>query len=101
MLPVAGKPLLRRLVDAFKHEGVNDITVVGGYRAEAIDTGGIRVVVNERYDETSELGSLACAIDAGSDAPEAGVVISYGDLLFRSYILRDIPPVRHEKGVCL
>jgi phosphoenolpyruvate phosphomutase len=90
MLPVAGKPLLRRLVDAFKQEGVNDITVVGGYRAEAIDTRGIGVVVNERYDQTSELVSLACAIDAGSDASGAGVVISYGDLLFRSYILRDL-----------
>jgi phosphoenolpyruvate phosphomutase len=90
MLPVAGKPLLRRLVDAFKHEGVNDITVVGGYRAEAIDIGGISVVVNERYDETSELGSLACAMDAASDASDADVVVSYGDLLFRSYIVRDL-----------
>jgi phosphoenolpyruvate phosphomutase len=89
MLPVAGKPLLRRLVDAFKHEGVNDITVVGGYRAEAIDSRGISVVVNERYSETSELASLACAIDQ-SDPFDGDVVISYGDLLFRSYIVRDL-----------
>ena len=39
MLPVAGKPLLRWLVDGFKTHGVNDITVVGGYRADAIDVG--------------------------------------------------------------
>jgi phosphoenolpyruvate phosphomutase len=90
MLPVAGKPLLRRLVDAFKHEGVNDITVVGGYRADAIDTRGITLAINERYVDTSELASLACAIDAGSDHSDADVVISYGDLLFRSYILRDL-----------
>jgi phosphoenolpyruvate phosphomutase len=86
MLPVAGKPLLRWLVDAFKHEGVNDITVVGGYRADAIETRGITLAVNDRYAETGEVASLRCALDA----LETDAVISYGDLLFRSYILRDL-----------
>lgn len=86
MLPIAGKPLLRWLVDSFKKESINDITVVGGYRADAIDTAGIKLVVNERYSETGELTSLACAIDA----LDADAVISYGDLLFRSYVLRDL-----------
>jgi phosphoenolpyruvate phosphomutase len=86
MLPIAGKPLLRWLVDSFKNERINDITVVGGYRADAIDTAGIKLVVNERYAESGELSSLACAIGSlDSDA-----VISYGDLLFRSYVLRDL-----------
>jgi phosphoenolpyruvate phosphomutase len=84
MLPIAGKPLLRWLVDSFKKEHVNDITVVGGYRVDAIDTAGVKLVVNERYAQTSELASLACAV-AGL---EADTVISYGDLLFRSYVLR-------------
>ena len=62
MLPIAGKPLLRWLIDGFKKESINDITVVGGYRADAIDTAGIRLVVNERYAQTGELASLACAV---------------------------------------
>ncbi|MET5021609.1 NTP transferase domain-containing protein, partial [Burkholderia pseudomallei] len=41
MLPVARNPLLRWLVDGFKKQAVNDITVVGGNRAEAIDTSGV------------------------------------------------------------
>ncbi|MGH8303614.1 MAG: isocitrate lyase/phosphoenolpyruvate mutase family protein, partial [Steroidobacteraceae bacterium] len=86
MLPIAGKPLLRWLVDAFKKESVNDITVVGGYRADAIDTAGIRLLVNERYERTGELASLACAVDA----LESDTLISYGDLLFRSYVLRGL-----------
>jgi phosphoenolpyruvate phosphomutase len=86
MLPVAGKPLLRWLIDSFKKESINDITVVGGYRADAIDTAGIKLVVNERYAETGELASLACAVEA----LESDTVISYGDLLFRSYVLRDL-----------
>jgi phosphoenolpyruvate phosphomutase len=86
MLPIAGKPLLRWLVDSFKKEHIDDITVVGGYRADAIDTAGIKLARNERYADTGELASLACAIDA----MEGDTVIAYGDLLFRSYVLRDL-----------
>jgi phosphoenolpyruvate phosphomutase len=95
MLPIAGKPLLRWLIDGFKKEGVNDITVVGGYRADAIDAAGIKLVVNERHAETGELTSLSCALDAlDSDA-----LISYGDLLFRSYVLRDLLESRADFAV--
>lgn len=97
MLPVAGKPLLRWLVDAFKKQSVNDITVVGGYRADAIDTAGVKLVRNERYGETNELASLACAIDTLKN----DTVISYGDLLFRSYILRDLVESEAEFSVVI
>lgn len=86
MLPIAGKPLLRWLVDGFKKHGINDITVVGGYRADAIDTAGIKLAVNQRYFETDEVASLACA----ASSLESATVISYGDILFRSYVLRDL-----------
>jgi phosphoenolpyruvate phosphomutase len=86
MLPIAGTPLLRRLVDAFKKQGIDDIHVVGGYRADAIDTSGINLVVNERYAETDELASLACAVEP----VDADTLIAYGDLLFKTYVLRDL-----------
>src|ERR1700761_9202913 len=95
MLPIAGKPLLRWLVDGFKKENINDITVVGGYRADAIETAGIKLVVNERYAETDELGSLSCAVDS----IDSDVVISYGDLLFRSYVLRDLTASKADFSV--
>jgi phosphoenolpyruvate phosphomutase len=86
MLPIAGKPLLRWLLDAFKREGVNDVTVIGGYRADAIDPAGIRLLINGRYEHSGELVTLACAVEGlGADT-----VICYGDLLFRSYVLRDL-----------
>jgi phosphoenolpyruvate phosphomutase len=92
MLPIAGKPLLRWLVDGFKSEHINDITVVGGYRADAIDTAGVKLVINERFSETGELTSLAC----GVESLDSDVVISYGDLLFRSYVLRDLVESKAE-----
>jgi phosphoenolpyruvate phosphomutase len=97
MLPIAGKPLLRWLVDGFKKESINDITVVGGYRSDAIDTAGIKLVVNESYADSGELSSLACAIDA----VDSDVIISYGDLLFRSYVLRDLVESKAEFSVAV
>jgi phosphoenolpyruvate phosphomutase len=86
MIPVAGKPVLRRQVDKFKKQGINDITVVAGYHADAIKVQGARVVVNEAWQDSGELASLACAREAiGNDT-----VLIYGDLLFRTYILHNL-----------
>ena len=86
MLPIGGRPLLRRLVDEFRKQGINEITVVAGYKPEAIDVPGVTLVVNRAYDTTGELSSLVCAQAGFSD----DMVVLYGDLLFRGYILRDL-----------
>ena len=86
MLPVAGVPMLRRQVDKFKKQGINDITVVAGYRHDAIDVQGAEILVNEDWEATGELASLACAMENFS----ADTVVIYGDLLFRSYMLHNL-----------
>ena len=86
MLPIGGKPILRRLVEELKKQAVNEITVVAGYRAEAIDTAGISLVLNPDYQDSGELASLSRAESCFGD----DTVILYGDLLFRNYILRDL-----------
>jgi len=86
MLPVAGVPLLRRQVDKFKKQGINDITVVAGYRHDAIDVQGANIVVNEDWETTGELASLSRAVEGFSE----DTVIIYGDLLFRSYMLHNL-----------
>ena len=86
MLKIGGKPLLQRLVDEFKKQSINDITVVAGYKSEALDINGIELCMNDFHESTGELYSLACARDKFNN----DMVIMYGDLLFRSYILRDL-----------
>ena len=86
MIPVGGIPLLRRLVDKCKKRGIDDISVVAGYKAQSIDVGGINIIVNDNYASSGELRSLHCALSTLTD----DMVIMYGDLLFRSYILRDL-----------
>ena len=61
MIDVRGEPLLQRLVRTLNESGLRDVTVVRGYRKEAIDLAGIEAVDNDRFDETGEAASLACA----------------------------------------
>jgi phosphoenolpyruvate phosphomutase len=98
MLPVGGKPLMRWLVDAFKKEAINEITVVAGYKAEAIDTPGVKKVLNEQYATSGELVSLAAAADAGP-LFESDLFVTYGDLLFRQYILKDL--LQQDAEICV
>ncbi|MGE0484793.1 MAG: phosphoenolpyruvate mutase [Gammaproteobacteria bacterium] len=86
MLPVNGKPLLHRLVEACKRVHIDNVTVVAGYRAESIEAPGIERVVNDAYDTTGELTSLACARASFRD----DMVVLYGDLMFRGYVLRSL-----------
>ncbi|HUL42367.1 MAG TPA: phosphoenolpyruvate mutase [Burkholderiales bacterium] len=95
MLLVAGRPLLQRLVDEFKRQSFNNITVVAGYKAQAIDMAGVEIVQNLSHAESGELVSLVCARDAIGD----DTVVCYGDLLFRSYILRDLLETPAELAV--
>jgi phosphoenolpyruvate phosphomutase len=86
MLPIGGKPLLRHLVDKLKKVNLNDITVVTGYKAETIDVPDLKLINNPDYTTTGELASLICAKSHFND----NMLVCYGDLFFRSYILRDL-----------
>jgi len=86
MIPVGGKSLLRRLLDVFKRQDIHSTCLVAGYKAESIDVGGITIKINEQYKSTGELTSLLCA----REHFQKDMIITYGDLLFRDYILQDL-----------
>ena len=86
MVDIRGKSLLQRLVESLNGCGVRDVTVVRGYRKDAIALRGISVVDNDRYADTGEAFSLAAAAQA-IDGP---TLVCYGDVLVRSYILETL-----------
>ncbi len=107
MLDLRGRPLLRRLTQSFNDCGIRDITVVAGYKSDAIDLSNIRKVINKDYATTGEIASLAEALDTLN----GDCVVSYGDIVFRRHILElllqsegdiavvvDAQPQRNEPG---
>ncbi len=85
MLNINGVPLLQRLTMEFKANGITDINIVAGYKSEAINIDNVKIINNSDYDSTNELSSLYCAMESFTD----NMIVIYGDLLFRNYILRD------------
>ena len=83
MIDVRGEPLLQRLVRTLNRSGLHDVTVVRGYCKEAIDLAGIEAVDNDRYEDTGEAASLACAYNR----LYGPCLVSYGDILFRRHVL--------------
>ena len=86
MLNIGGKTLLSRLMNSIKKAGINKTVVIAGYKQESINAPGLEKRINENFETSDELSTLICAQDDFSD----DMVIVYGDLLFREYILRDL-----------
>ena len=86
MLDIRGQPLLHRLLSTFRECGLGDLSVVRGYRKEAIDVPGTATFDNDAYDDTGEVASLAAAGERLAGA----CVVSYGDILFKRYILEGL-----------
>lgn len=83
MVPVRGQSLLGRQVEALGRHGVSEISVVTGYREDAVAVPGIRKVENPAYENTGEARSLALALTQG----EGDTIVSYGDILYRPFFL--------------
>ncbi len=86
MINIGGKTLLRRSIDELKKLGINNTTVIAGYKANAINIPGINKRINKQFKNSDELTSFACAEKDFSD----DMLVFYGDLLFRGYIMRDL-----------
>ena len=83
MVDIRGQPLLSRLVSTFNEGGIRNITVVRGYKKDMINLASLKYVDNDGFAETGEAATLAHA----RDALHGPVIVSYGDTLFRHYIL--------------
>lgn len=86
MVPIAGKPLLEHILDAYRSANVRDLVVVRGFAKAAVTVQGASFVDNDAYATTGELASLAAA-KSSLDGP---CVVSYGDVLFKKYVLDEL-----------
>lgn len=86
MVLVNGQPLLHRLLAQFRGEQMKEVVVIRGFARDQVTAPGARFVDNEEYAGTGELLSLQKA----ADLLEGILVISFGDILFRKYILQNL-----------
>jgi choline kinase len=87
LVELEGRPLIERQIAALRRGGVDEIGVVRGYRAEAIDYPGLSYFANERWAETNMVMSLATAARWLRAGP---VMVSYGDIFYRGELVRGL-----------
>ena len=95
MLEFGGQTLLGRLIKTFQDSGINDITVVTGYKSEKINLPNVNYVKNKFFRETSTLESLICAKEKINDS----TIISYSDIIFQNNILKKLIETEHEISI--
>ena len=86
LLKVKGKTILSTQIDEFNLIGIKDIAVVRGFKKEKIAFPNVKTIDNDEYENTTELYSLFLA----RDFIKEDTIISYGDIVFKDYILNDL-----------
>jgi phosphoenolpyruvate phosphomutase len=82
MLDIKGKPLLQRQVEALNEAGVKDISVVVGWKKEAVDLPNLKV-----YDASGSTGEMASLLKAAAELKRRTLVL-YGDILFDGELVK-------------
>ncbi len=95
LVTVGGKTILEHLLEAASSIGFKEIVVVGGYKAKELESYPIEVIHNPYYETTNMVRSLFCAKEYFSD----GFILSYGDILFRPKILRELAGLTNDISV--
>ena len=88
MLPLAGKPILQRIVETFRKAGITDISIVRGYNAEKINFPDVKYYNNDDWANTNMVASLFCAepeFDGSDD-----VLVAYADTIHEPKVIKQI-----------
>jgi len=93
LIPVAGKPLLQRLIKTLKTAGINEILIVVRYKAQMIREffgNGERFGVKISYVQQSKDKGTADAVRAVENAVEEDFLLVYGDLLVEDETIKRV-----------
>lgn len=83
LVEIDGVSVLDRQLRILHSREINEIVIVGGYRADLLRDKGARVRLNPRYEETNMVWSLFCA----EDDMDEELIVSYGDIIYSGEIL--------------
>jgi len=95
MLKFGDKTLLQRQLDAYKKNGIKDISLIRGYKKEKISYKGIKYFENNDYKNNNILNSIFYA----EKVINGNIIISYSDILFDSSVVERALSSDHDISV--
>ena len=97
LVKLFGKSLLEWQIEKFKKFGINDISVVTGYKKELISFDGIKIYHNENFEKTNMIETLFCAKKEINET----VIVSYGDIIFEDNVLQKLIESKDDFSVII
>jgi histidinol-phosphate/aromatic aminotransferase/cobyric acid decarboxylase-like protein/choline kinase len=96
LLQVGGRTVIQWIIDALLENGVNELTVVTGYRAQELRTyldtvypeQAITYVHNDRYARTNNIYSMALALQESTI--DSDILLVECDLIFEPSVIRRV-----------
>jgi len=86
LVQYAGVPLLEYQLEAADSAGINEIIVIGGYKAESIKYPNIKKIVNNEYATTNMVYTMFKAIELFDG--KSDIIMAYGDIIYEKSILK-------------
>jgi len=86
MLELHGKSLLQRNVETLRQLGLEQITVITGYQAAAVNLEGIAKIFNPEFSR----GHILHSIMQARELFDQDLLILYGDILFEPFLLQKL-----------
>lgn len=86
LVELAGRTMLDRQMAVLRASGIDDIVLVGGYRADQLVGLSAQVLVNEAFDRTNMVHSLFCAATALDGSED--ILIAYSDIVYEARVLK-------------
>lgn len=82
LVPVNGKPILIRQIENLKANGIDDITIVSGYKADALEA-----AVHEKYPEIKIVESVDYATTNNMYSAYLGIKAMFTDGIIRPFYM--------------
>ena len=102
MVKVNGKPILFKQLDNLIENGINDITIVLGYKSEMIIQeidkryNQVKFIINEFYYETNNMYSTYLA---SNEMRETEFVLMNADVYFDSSIIKELLNTKYKNSI--
>ena len=95
MLDFGGKTLLQRQLSSYKENGIEDVSLVRGYKKNKIKYKGIKYFDNNDFKDNNILNSIFY----GEEVINGNIIISYSDILFEPFVVKRALESDHDISV--
>ena len=95
MLDFGGKTLLQRQLSSYKKCGIDDISLVRGYKKNKIDYKDIKYFDNDDFKNNNILNSIFYA----EEEINGNIIISYSDIIFEPFVVQRALDSDHDISV--